>query len=728
MKKRTGIILLLLSLLAGACLLARSASSVRYGDCIADDESFAAVAAGRTEKADLIKQIIFEEETLFYDSVNHIYYYSLVDGDSWADNPYVRVESEENVKIVFRNRRIDGETIQGNHTIEFLVYSDQYYCKGSLKCTTLPMMSVSCAGPINEEVDEYVDMRLELFDNRKNAAKRLTVSDGRIRVRGSSTRHFPKKGYRISLTAASPGGAVRANHLSLLGMRQDDDWLLYAAYNDQEKIRNVFCSNLWEFTCAQDNRDHVNTGMEYKYTELFLDGEYWGLYALGYPIDEKQLELSADTEETALYQKVNWANESEPAFAFGDEDIFQGYKLKNGFGKTDQPFIDDTDWQLLAEYYYRLSQINGNTAELYKGIDPDNAVDCYLFVNLIQGIDNTNEATIKNMYLVLKKEDGGIRMLYAPWDMDYALGNTWVPEWEINRTAPYGITADVNVWMKKGYLNQLMASRDQELWQFIFEKYKALRADGWSEANINMLLDEYEQDIYGSGAYLREMDRWPGGSYGDPAEGMGRFRAYATERLQAMDRCFEQYEADLDTFDYWEEEFQVTPQVDTFRDLRLYLKALPYLEGTAVIEIADPNLWRDPTYMALFEELHVEGVSGSTRLILYDCAKGTGTAADGFSEELPYGLPDNLEELAGWGSVREFGDAGRNEAGESDGMDEDETVGMNDMGAGVKVSLFTAGYSECIDAAAWCFDLDETSETPKVLLRKCFKPVEQEGE
>ncbi len=696
MKKRTGLLFLFFSLLAGACLLVRSEGTIRYGDCIVDDECFEAATAGKTEKEDLIKQIVFEEETLFYDSVNHVYYYSLIDGDSRAYNPHVKVKAEEDVKIVFRNRRIDEETIRGNHTVAFLVYSDRYYCKGSLKCTTLPIMNISCAGPIDEITDEYVDMKLELFDNRRNAANRLTVSDGRIRVRGASTRRFPKKGYRLSLTTDSPGGAVRPNHRSLLGMRQDDDWLLYAAYNDQEKIRNVFCSNLWEFTCAKDNRYHVNTGMEYKYTELFLDGEYWGLYALGYPIDEKQLELGADLAKNALYQKVNWSDESWPAF--GEDSIFQGYKLKSVSENGDPSLIDDSGWLLLMEYYCRLSEINGDMEALRRGIDPDNAVSCYLFINLIQGIDNSNSSTIKNMYLAMRKEAGDITALYAPWDMDYSFGNIWVSDWDVNRTAPYGMTADVNVWMKKGCLNQLMTARDQESWQLIFEKYKTLRADGWSEESISVLLDEYEQDIYGSGAYLREMDRWPGGTYGDPAEGMNLFRTYVMERLKVMDRCLEQYEADLETFDCWEDEFHVTPQVATFRDLKLYLKALPYLEGTAVIEIADLNLWRDPAYRALAKELGIEGVDGSTTLIIYDCARRAGAAVDSVSEEPSYGFPDNPDE---WTDIAD--------------MD-------------VKLFLFTADYSECVDAAAWRFDLDESSGPPKVLLRECIRPTVEEGE
>ena len=105
-------------------------------------------------------------------------------------------------------------------------------------------------------------------------------SDGNIHVRGRTAQTYPKKGYRISLIQESLGGNTRPNHVSLLGMRQDDDWLLYAAYNDQEKIRNVFSSNLWKYTCATDNAQGMDIGMEYRYLELFVNGEYWGLYAL----------------------------------------------------------------------------------------------------------------------------------------------------------------------------------------------------------------------------------------------------------------------------------------------------------------------------------------------------------------------------------------------------------------------------------------------------------------
>ena len=77
--------------------------------------------------------------------------------------------------------------------------------------------------------------------------------------------------------------------------RTDGEWLLYSAYNDQERIRNVFSSNLWFTGNAGANRFGIKNGMEYRYLELFLNGEYWGLYALGYPLDSKQMQPETDS-------------------------------------------------------------------------------------------------------------------------------------------------------------------------------------------------------------------------------------------------------------------------------------------------------------------------------------------------------------------------------------------------------------------------------------------------
>ena len=726
-RKTAGMAVLVLSVAEGILLIAFSGNGVRYEDLIVDDVTFLSIMAERTENPDLIQGLVFEEESLFYDSEERVFYYSLVEGDSDAENPHIKIVADGDPEIVFLNQGIDRDTVEHNQVISFLAYSGQYYCKGSLKCTTLPLMSISCSASVTEDraLDEYVDMRMEIFDNRKGAASRLTVSEGLMKVRGAATRAYPKKGFRLSLTTNSTGGNVRKNHLSLLGMRQDEDWILYAGYNDQEKIRNVFSSNLWKYTCAEDNRYHVDTGMEYKYVELFLNGRYWGLYALGYPIDGKQMEIGGDASESALYQKVNWAEERYPEFY--QEIYFQGYEMKNlpsdGPENGEQPVIDDMGWMLLTEYYERLADNDGNVEELYQGIDVDNAISCYLFINLIQGIDNANDSTIKNLYLALRREKDGIRALFAPWDMDYSWGNTWVPEYEVNRTAPYGADVTDHVWIKSGYLSRLMDSGDPDIWQAFFEKYKSLRAGGWSEETIGKLLDEYEADIYDSGAYLRDMERWPDGTYGDPAEKLDRFRSYVAERLTVMDQCLEQYKADPGSLDWGDQDFTVSPRLSTFRDLRLYIRALPRSGGVAVMEINDTALWNDPEYTTFLEEAGVGEISGSEDFLIYDFDRGTGVTFSDFHR------PGNGTAVTEWGNLS----LTQNAAGQYRVRVDDRILYEGNVAdretEDVKILLFNSDFSECIDQVSWRFDPDDSGKYPRVLLRECVRPeVPESGE
>jgi hypothetical protein len=56
------------------------------------------------------------------------------------------------------------------------------------------------------------------------------------------------------------------------------------------------------------------------------------------------------------------------------------------------------------------------------------------------------------------------------------------------------------------------------------------------------MLDEYEEDIYGSGAYRRDMERWPDGSYSNPDKGLDTFRKYVFDRLEKLDEYYDRIE------------------------------------------------------------------------------------------------------------------------------------------------------------------------------------------
>lgn len=467
----------------------------------------------------LLMTLNFNENTLFYDPNEQTFYYSLIDGDSDSDNPPVNFEAaDRDICLAIGPVAITPETIRDNISLTIIAYNEKYYSQYSLKCTTLPLLNVTCE---EEILDDAISMQLQLFDNRRDCTIRNICSDGLIHLRGATTKHFPKKGYRISLTKNKKNGNTVSNKCNLLGMRNDDDWLLYAAFNDQEKIRQVFSTNLWKYSCSADNSLGLDIGMEYQYVELFINNEYYGLYALGYPIDEKQLNIKKDSDTEFLYKKVSW--DSEFDITMESSGPIMGYDTES---------VSPNAWLPLQNYYAMINSRNLSDSEaLYESIDIDNAIDIYLFYNFIQAADNVIPGAMKNIVIAAKYRNGTYKMIYAPWDMDISWGN----DYEGGNMYPYAILPSQNWFMEIGGIAPLIDRNDPNIWNLVRDKYKSLRESVWSEEIINALVDQYETDIFDSGAYLRDMERWPDGLYGNPGEKLSSFREHVMQRLYYMD-------------------------------------------------------------------------------------------------------------------------------------------------------------------------------------------------
>ncbi len=89
-----------------------------------------------------------------------------------------------------------------------------------------------------------------------------------IEIRGSSSQMFPKKSYGFETKTS----ALADVDVSLLGMPEENDWVLYAPYTDKTMIRDMLTYTLdaslghWSPRC--------------RYVELFLNGNYQGVYVL----------------------------------------------------------------------------------------------------------------------------------------------------------------------------------------------------------------------------------------------------------------------------------------------------------------------------------------------------------------------------------------------------------------------------------------------------------------
>lgn len=530
MRKKLALLLLVISIIGMVCLV--SGQEKLYSElCITEDE-MQEIVASRAEAADsLYTNVSFNEYELMLDAAGDRLFYSLIENSSNAYNPIVEYTSKkENVQIAIVGNAITDEVIANGEEFGILFYTDEEYEYVKLVFTTLPLLSVDYNGELDEYTGNTEHMNFRLFDNRKEATQRVLDAEGEIRIRGRSSRFFPKKGYRLTLYTESVGNNKRELDSSLLGMRQDGDWLLYAAYNDAEKIRNVFSSNIWKESCAENNLCGVDNGMEYKYVELFVKGQYWGLYALGYPIDSLQLQM---TEGEYMYTKQN-PEVSEYDIDYNADGPVYAYEIQELGANTVE------EWEPLKKYYTAMLYGNDNYASLREMADLRNHIDIYLFLNMIQGVDHANirgKNIVFNLYMTNKFIDNGDSeiMLYAPWDMDRSWGIGF-PDDNIY------VTVDQNILMQTNIVHLLLEQGDAEMEKMLVQRYEELRESTWSDEHLTDMLNMYEKQIFDSGAYVRDRVRWPNGSYSDNQNKLTSFKDYVLERMEYMDLYIQQYQ------------------------------------------------------------------------------------------------------------------------------------------------------------------------------------------
>ena len=534
-QRHFGILLLILSFLVmGTVVVLRSAGPRLSSLRLAETETADLFAARTETDLRLLNGISFNGYDLFLDDGDSTFYYSLVENDSDAFDPLVDFEGNSGmVKISLLDGIITPETIEQDLPLSIVAYDDRSFRRYTIRCTTLPLMNIESEIESIHGTQKDRDLKMTLFDNRKEARQHLIKMDGLIHVRGNvSTTYFPKQGYKMTLYQKSPGDHNREADISLLGMdRQDGEWLLYAGYNDQERIRNVFSCALWNRSCAGNNEFNIQNGLEYRFLELFMNGKYWGLYALGYPLDYKQMTPRRNTESVEsvyIYKKAFW---KEKYSDLPSELLMRDFEIRGKDAAAEETLARS----LLAEYDQWIRDGANGDASSPSGIHGDmpNAIDTWLFVLLVQGMDTVQSSgDYVNMFLTLVNTDKDKKMIYTPWDLDLTWGNERKAKTH-NNTVPYDIEADDNTYNMLRNPAYFLLQRDPAP---IIDRYRELRNSGWSDRQLDNLISEYEEKIFNSGAYLRDIGKWPDSTQGDPEQKLSVFRTYVHDRMEAMDR------------------------------------------------------------------------------------------------------------------------------------------------------------------------------------------------
>jgi hypothetical protein len=122
--------------------------------------------------------------------------------------------------------------------------------------------------------DPKIKADMAIIDNGPGVINNLTDPPNNyngkigIEIRGSSSQMFPKKQYSIELMDEN-GEELE---VPLLGMPTEEDWVLFAPYNDKTLMRDVLAYKL--------GNDMGNYAPRTRYCEVVLNGTYMGVYVL----------------------------------------------------------------------------------------------------------------------------------------------------------------------------------------------------------------------------------------------------------------------------------------------------------------------------------------------------------------------------------------------------------------------------------------------------------------
>ncbi len=419
----------------------------------------------------------------------------------------VAYDSEQNLLLVPQNLAEDGfagrlqvpdgelyfleddalankaETLRESKMLHLFWIRDTRCWMYNVYFTGMPVASMTTKEVTEEEISNG---EIWVYDPYHNNA-RYQTAECSWHLRGGASLGYEKSSYRLSLTDKK---------LSLLGMRQDDDWMLHGLYDDEGLIHNKFSYEVWHEIAASNNVAY-DEGINMEYVELFLDDTYLGVYGLSERIDRKSLNLN---ERDILYKCKDMAPSQDDFYSELTEEMHPTFVWK--YPKD----FEMEDWEPLREWvsmycFDEFKDYESGSAIL----NMENAIDYNLFNLLTCGMDNV----MKNIYFQADyQSDGSYKFIKIPWDLNMTWGNSWIDDYNCN----FNRFQEKNFDGEDGWtpdMHRLYQSNPKEIGNLLADRWQELRQNIITKEALYEKLDAEFSYLYGSGAYVRNRQKWP---------------------------------------------------------------------------------------------------------------------------------------------------------------------------------------------------------------------------
>lgn len=382
--------------------------------------------------------------------------------------------------------------------------------------TTLPLVVIDITQAelwsLRQETDEdtkhpsyitFIDPRFRTEGQTEFGSKVM------MRVRGVTSAGKPKKSFAVELV--DDNGEEKDIHL--FGYRNDGDWILDAMYNDYSRMRNRLNFDLWnavdDLPYDKDNRYQAN-GTHGEFVEVFMAGQYHGLYCFTDKIDRKKLNLKKTKEATAttaektrgLLWKAKFRCSATTlskydAYPTNDTLVWEKYwEQKYPDDRQDQAYFNPIADAI--DSVGRSASDKEAAAHWENVFYADNMLDYIIFSQAFQWMDNLQ----KNYYFSVRNLTKDKKILFTPWDLDATIGRSAGGEELTDDKKWYAFGEQLGginyfVWRMKHKQPEGFATRLNNRWQYL--KTHALSLD-----SVRSRMQAYADLFNRSGAWQRE--------------------------------------------------------------------------------------------------------------------------------------------------------------------------------------------------------------------------------
>lgn len=338
-----------------------------------------------------------------------------------------------------------------------------------------------------------------------------TNSFAKVKWRGGTTNTADKHKRNYKIKTLNEKG--KKQEISLLGMREDNNWILDAGQIDLFRLRNRIATEIWNDFATKpyyaSKEPKAKSGVTGKVVEVILNNEYRGIYSLTEAMDRKELKLKKYDDKNQEFHGQLWKVSSWDKATFWDidKDYDNTQETWHAF-ETKYPDIEDVNPTDYSPLYEAIDFVANSNDEAFKKevgdyFDIPVLIDYQLFQETLKPVDNNGKNMFWGIYDVAKSK----KLTLAIWDLDASVGQFWQCSTPLH---PNRVFPNTDLGVKDGFnlYHRLSSLNVDNYNEKVANRYHELRKTYFSEENLISRYQGYYDMLVKSGAASREECKW----------------------------------------------------------------------------------------------------------------------------------------------------------------------------------------------------------------------------